>query len=246
MTRVRFADVCEIRRKGSRRARPAALALVLVLLLAGAFAPRGWPRALGPATVASLSAAQPQAGESGAATGKAAEHGESLFATLARLANFLILAGALVYLLRSPFSKYLEDRRMQIRADLVNAEELRRAAAERLQEIDRRMQTLPGELEQLKTRGAEEIVAEEARIDRAAAVERERLLQQARREINLQLRAAQRELVTRAAELSVDLATERIKQTITDADQQRLIDRYLEQLHAEPGRAGQPGRPGRP
>ena len=159
-----------------------------------------------------------------------------MLATLARLVNFLILVGALVYLLRSPFSKYLEDRRTQIRADLVNADEMRQTAAERLKEIDRRMQTLPGELEQVKARGAEEIAAEEARIDRAAAAERDRLLEQARREINLQLRAAQRDLRMRAAELSVDLATQRIKQTISDADQLRLVDRYLEQLDAEAGR----------
>lgn len=113
---------------------------------------------------------------------------------------------------------------------------MRQTAAERLKEIDRRMQTLPGELEQVKARGAEEIAAEEARIDRAAAAERDRLLEQARREINLQLRAAQRDLRMRAAELSVDLATQRIKQTISDADQLRLVDRYLEQLDAEAGR----------
>ncbi|MDE3157126.1 MAG: ATP synthase F0 subunit B [Acidobacteriota bacterium] len=208
--------------------------LALALLAGGALVPGAGARSFGPAGAVSLSAAQAGAAEA-AATHEEGGHDETVLQMLARLANFLILAGALVYLLRSPFSKYLEDRRTQIRADLVNADEMRRAAAERLQEIDRRMQTLPGELEQLKVRGAEEIAAEEARIDRAAAAERERLLEQARREIDLQLRVAQRELVTRAAELSVDLATQRIKRTITDADQLRLVDRYLDQLDTTRG-----------
>ncbi len=243
MTRVRSVADCEIRRKGPRRLVPAAFALSLLLLLAGALAPAGAPQITGPAAVVSLSAASANGAAAGTQPAEAAEshaeeagHGESTLAMLARLVNFLILAGALVYLLRSPFSKYLEDRRTQIRADLVNADEMRQTAAERLEEIERRMQTLPGELEQVKARGAEEIAAEEARIDRAAAAERDRLLEQARREINLQLRTAQRDLRMRAAELSVDLATQRIKQTISDADQLRLVDRYLEQLDAEAGR----------
>jgi F0F1-type ATP synthase membrane subunit b/b' len=53
------------------------------------------------------------------------------------------------------------------------------------------------------------------------------LLDQARREIDLQVRAAERDLTRRAAELTVGLASDRIKRAITDEDQQRLVDRYL-------------------
>ena len=227
VTRARFAEDCEIRRKG-RRPR-AALGLGLALLLAGALMapPAGRLPLFAPATVFAAAdagqAATPPAGE---------ESGESPWAMLARLANFAIVAGALVYLLRSPFAKYLEERRTQIRAELVKADEMREAATGRLTEIDRRMQTLPAELEALKVRGAEEIQAEEARIERVAAADRERLLEQARRAIDLQLRAAERDLTVRAAELSVSLATERIKRSMTEADQLRLVDRYVQQLDA--------------
>jgi F0F1-type ATP synthase membrane subunit b/b' len=37
--------------------------------------------------------------------------------------------------------------------------------------------------------------------------------------------------VAHAADLAVGVATERIRQTITDEDQKRLIDRYVNQLH---------------
>ena len=89
---------------------------------------------------------------------------------------------------------------------------------------------MPGELESLKARGQEEIAAEEARIAQAAAAERERLIEQTRREIDLQLRIAQRELVEHASNLAVGLATERIKKNITPDDQTRLVDRYLQQV----------------
>ncbi len=112
----------------------------------------------------------------------------------------------------------------------MNAAEMKQAAAAQIDEIDRKMKALPGELEALRKQGVEEIAAEEARIQAAAAAERDRLLEQARREIDLQVKVAERELVSHAADLAVGVATERIKKSITDEDQQRLVDRYVQQL----------------
>jgi F-type H+-transporting ATPase subunit b len=158
------------------------------------------------------------------------KRGNELVDTLARLVNFGLLAGSLTYLLRSPIGHYLTDRSRQIRSDLVEAAAMKAAAAAQIAEIDRKMAALPGELDALRAQGAEEIAAEEARIQAAAAAERERLLEQARRDIDLQVKIAERELVAHAATLAVGVAAERIKQTITDADRQRLVDRYVGQL----------------
>jgi len=178
-------------------------------------------------------AAQPEAGHQPAASSE--RHGEephedSLVNAIARLVNFAVLAGTLVYLLRSTLAGYLTNRGAQIRGDLVNAAEMKQAAAAQIDEIDRKMKALPGELEALRKQGVEEIAAEEARIQAAAAAERDRLLEQARREIDLQIKVAERELVSHAADLAVGVATERIKKSITDEDQQRLVDRYVQQL----------------
>jgi F-type H+-transporting ATPase subunit b len=147
--------------------------------------------------------------------------------------NFAILAGGLWYFLKAPLAGYLRDRHSAIRKDLVEAAQLKAAAAAQLAEIDRKLQALPGEIEALRRRGAEEIAAEEARISALAAAERERLLEQTRREIDLQVRLAKRELVEHAADLSIQLASERIRQQITPADQQRLTERYIENLSRE-------------
>ncbi len=153
-----------------------------------------------------------------------------MIAVIARLVNFALLAGTLWYLLRSPFGRYLSDRGTAIRRDLVEAAEMRRAAADQIAEIDRRLKALPGELEALRAQSAAETAAEEARIRAAAAGDRDRLLEQARREIELQVRVAERELVSHAADLAVGVASERIKASITSEDQQRLVDRYVTQL----------------
>jgi len=227
------SEACETPRKrtfptgpGRRRARARAHALVFIALAA----------VLSHTDVAAVSIAQGEAGQTHAAAPAAAasdehaEHGGGVVDIIARLVNFGILAGTLFYLLRSPFRRYLADRGTHIRGDLVNAAETRQAAAAQIEEIDRRMKALPRELDDLRAHGAQEIAAEEARIEAAAAAERERLLGQARREIDQQVKVAERDLVAFAADLSVGVASERIKKNITDDDQKRLVDRYLQQL----------------
>ena len=131
------------------------------------------------ATVAApADAAQAHAG--GAPSEGAEEGGRGLVDVIARVVNFGILAGTLFYLLRSPLRGYLVDRTTQIRKDLVDAAETRRAAAAQIEDIDRKMKALPGELEALRVQGAQEIAAEEARILAAAAAERYLLLAQVR------------------------------------------------------------------
>ena len=157
-------------------------------------------------------------------------HDEGVLPTVARLLNFAILAGVLIYFLGGPVGSYLAARSTQIRQDLVAAAETRRAAASRLEEIQRQLAALPGELDALRTRGAEDIAAEERRIASTAQAERERLLEQTRREIDMRLRVARRDLTEHAAQLAVDVARARITRTVTREDQLRLLERYAAQV----------------
>ncbi len=182
------------------------------------------------APVGAMQEPAPGTPEAGQAEAEAQTH--PVLDMAARALNFAILAGTLWYLLKSPIRHYLDDRGKQIRADLVNAAEMKQAAAAHLEEIDRKMKALPAELEALRAQGAQEIAAEEERIRAAAAAERERLLEQARRDIDLQVKIAERDLVAHAADLAVGVAGERIKQSITDEDQKRLVDRYVSQLRS--------------
>ena len=146
------------------------------------------------------------------------------------VANFIIFIGILYYFLNQPIREYLTTRDATIRKDLVEAAELRAAATTQLAAIEQKVQALPGELAALRTRGAEDIKAEEQRIAAQAAADRDRLLEQTRREIELQVRLAKKEILEHAANLSVQLASERLKNEVTPADQDRLVDRYLTQV----------------
>jgi F0F1-type ATP synthase membrane subunit b/b' len=92
------------------------------------------------------------------------------------------------------------------------------------------MKALPAELEALRARGRADVEAEAQRIREVAAAERERLLVQADRDIDQKVRAARRDLVEHAADLTIGLARTQIEREMTDADRTRLVDRYLAQV----------------
>jgi F-type H+-transporting ATPase subunit b len=167
------------------------------------------------------------------------EGGNPIVQTIARLFNFAVLVGVLVYYLKAPIAAYITSRSTQIRQDLITAAETRTAATAQLAEIQRQLQALPAELEALTLQGAEDVKAEKMRIAQAATVERERLLAQTRREIAMRLRVARRQLVELAADLTVGVARERVTRSITPDDQLRLIDGYTSLLSG-----GGPSGPG--
>lgn len=158
--------------------------------------------------------------------------GGGWLAVIAKAFNFGVLVAVLVYFLKAPLITYLNGRITRVRQDLVAAAETREMASRQLAEIQTKLQALPAEIDALKRRGAEDIAAERARIEQAAEAERQRLLQHTAREIEMKFRVARRELIEHAADLAVQLASERVRRSITPEDQGRLIDRYASQLQA--------------
>ncbi len=216
-----FLAACELKRK----LQTALLLAVLVGLAAPAVAQAT-------STQPAASAEHAPAGEHAAEGEHAGEHSitDMILGLGWPIANFIIFVGVIYYFGNGPMKDYLAARSAAIRKDLVEAAELKAAATAQLATIDRKLQALPGELGALRARGAEEIVAEEKRIAQAAEADRERLLEQTRREIELQVRLAKKAILDHAADVSVQLATERIKKETTPADQDRLVDNYLTQV----------------
>ena len=205
-----------------------------------AFAPLVYAAApAGPAATAAAAGA-PQ--EQKPAAAEAAEQGQEAagggwLPVIAKAFNFSILVGVLVYFLKAPLLTYLNGRITRVRQDLVAAAETRTAASRQLADIAEKLKALPAEIEALKRRGAEDIAAERVRIEEAAEAERQRLLQHTAREIEMKFRVARRELIEHAADLAVQLASERVRRSITPEDQARLFDRYASHLQAGSARS---------
>ncbi len=207
-----------------RTAGAAAFAAFVLIAMAGV---PMLARAAQPHEAAPAADHAPAAGDHAAAEGP---HEQTTLQTLAKLANFALMAGVLVYFLKSPLTAHLKSRAAHIRQDLVTAAEMRAAATAQLADIDQKLKGLPAELDALRAQGARDVAAEQARIAAAADVERTRLLEHTRHEIETRLRVARRELTAHAAQLAVNVAEARIRQSITPEDQLRLVDRFTTQL----------------
>jgi len=186
-------------------------------------------------SVAPLHAAAVQPAEADAADehAEAEEEHEPILQTVARFVNFALLAGGLFVMLRGPVSTYLTDRGAQVRRNLAQARLTTAEAEQQLVGIEAQLQALPAELEALKARGLEEVGAEEARLRESTEAARQRLVDQTRQDMDTQLRIAKRDLTHRVVELAVGVATQRIKEQLDDADQLRLIDRYVGQVRVQ-------------
>lgn len=144
--------------------------------------------------------------------------------------NLFLFVGALVYILRRPVSDALRARREGIRRELMRAQEERDAANAKLEEVKARLARLDEEVASVREQARREAEEERERIRRSTDEEAEKLREQARREIESAGKAARHELRRFAAEQSVRLAEEMIRRDIRPEDDQRLVNRQVEEL----------------
>ena len=147
--------------------------------------------------------------------------------TIGRFFNLAVLIGILVRVGRKPVSAFFASRAQSIRERIAQAEAARRAAEAKLAEMEARMSGLDREIGELRA-AAESAAAEEARRLLAEAErDAEKIVSRARVEIQGMTRAAQLELRSHAAELSVGLAESLIRREINDDDRKRLFGRFV-------------------
>ncbi len=163
----------------------------------------------------------------------AAEEGGGKWGALllvGRLFNVGLVVLVLVWLGRKPLKEFFVSRTQRIKEQLEEAQLAQQQADRRLAEIRARMSNLDEELKQIRENADREARAEYDRLVAEAGHEAERILARARQEIEAMTRTAQIELKAHAAELSIRLAEEKIRQEITDEDRGRLFGRFVRSL----------------
>jgi F0F1-type ATP synthase membrane subunit b/b' len=154
-----------------------------------------------------------------------------------KVANFVLLAGGLGYLIYKKGGPFFAARTVSIRQGLEDAARASREAQERFAEVERRIANLGAEIEKMKAKASEESAAEGERL----RAESERALGKVRlqmeQEIAAAAKAARQELRAYAAELAVSLAERRIRERLTPDSESALLNTMLEDLDR---RAGSP------
>ncbi len=153
---------------------------------------------------------------------------------LGRLFNLALVIGILIWATRKPLGNFFSGRTRRIREQLEEALKARKDAEARLAEMEARMSRLDDELREIRHSAEMEAGLEYRRLVEAAEVEAEKTLERARTEIEGMTRTARQELKKQAAELAVKLAEESVREEISDADQERLMARFVDELGGKP------------
>lgn len=215
MTRMlRHAVTRMLRQAGMRTLRRAALFGVLGICLAGFAAPRFvWGQ--------ESKSAAPE------------ENAGSPHAQLYEIINFAILVGGLVYILRKPGAEFFRSRSSSIQKSLDEGRKALEASQAQLQVVEAKLQGLEAEIAAFKASAAREMEAERQRLLKASAADAEKILETARAQTNVAIRAAKLELKKYAAQKAVTLAEELIRGRLDDSGRERLVTQFAATLQTK-------------
>lgn len=147
-----------------------------------------------------------------------------------RVLNVALLLLVLYVTARKPIQGFFRDRRDRIQGEVETAARLRKEAEERNARIQRQLAELDGELERIRRSARERAENEHDRILSDARASADRIREDARIAIEQELRRAREELRREAADLSVEIASGLLRDEITENDQQRLLDEFIDEV----------------
>lgn len=175
---------------------------------------------------------------SSAAMGASDEHGAAAPAKgwvatdTYKVINFAVLAVALVFLLRKPVKKALNDRIQGIKEQLEDLEARKLEAEEALAAYNKKFLQLEQEAEKIVDQYIQQGQEAKVRILEEAQSAAEKLEEQARRNIDHEFKKAREALQAEVMEKALVKAEEVIKARISAKDQERLVDEYLQKVVA--------------
>jgi F-type H+-transporting ATPase subunit b len=149
-----------------------------------------------------------------------------------KVMNFVVLAVALVFLLRKPVKQALGDRIQGIKDQLSELEAQKTAAEAELAKYHQRFQKLDEEAEKLIAQYVQQGEEAKARILKEAETAADKLQEQARRNIENEFKKARHELQDDVLEKALAKAEEMVRDRISEGDQEQLVDDYLSKVVA--------------
>ncbi|MEW6076257.1 MAG: ATP synthase F0 subunit B [Thermodesulfobacteriota bacterium] len=147
-----------------------------------------------------------------------------------KVLNFAVLAIALIVAVRKPVSNALNGRIEKIKEDLKVLEAEKEAAEKQLNEYTRRIASLDQEVEAILKDYRQQGEAAKERILASARESADKITEQVKRNIENEFEVARKKLREDIFDQAVVRAEVLVKGKITSADQDRLVEEYLEKV----------------
>lgn len=146
---------------------------------------------------------------------------------LPRLVNFAVIAAVVVYFGRKPIRDFFKNRSVEIARAMQESQEAREKAVADLAEMERKIKELAVETNKMiadaKARGEKD---KQALLDEGKKLAQD-IQDQVKQGIDMEVRKAKSALATEASLLALELAENKIKDSIGAKDQQRILKEYI-------------------
>jgi F-type H+-transporting ATPase subunit b len=151
-----------------------------------------------------------------------------LFDLIMRWLNFVILALVLFKFGRKPIIDFLANRREEIDYQIKKYERQKEAATESVKEVTQILNESTDRFEQIKQRIIKDGETKKQRIIEKAQEESRLMLEGAQRKIQNQIVEARNVIRSELVDAAIALAEKRLPEEITAADEQKMIEHYME------------------
>lgn len=144
--------------------------------------------------------------------------------------NLAIFLGIGIYILRRPISQALGTRREAIKQELVQAQQQKAQALQKMADADSLLSRLDADVRTVHEQSRKEAESERQRVAESTARELEKLKQQAEREMDTASKVARKTLRQFLAQRSVEFARQRVRGQISPEADRQLIEDSIGEL----------------
>ena len=164
------------------------------------------------------------------ASGGGGEEGPNWFGFAWRLLNFLVLIGILYWLLASKIRDFLTGRREGIKTALSEAMSAQEAAEKKFREYSEKLDKATEEIEQLGEMIRSQGLVEKERILEEARKAAEKMKEDTKTRLEQEFSKAGRDLRIEAVRLSTQMAEELLMRHIKAEDHETMVKDYIEKV----------------
>jgi F-type H+-transporting ATPase subunit b len=171
---------------------------------------------------------------SGGGGEEAASAGSIIKSYIWQIINFLILVGALAFMMKKMDLKgYFKKRTELIEQSLREAREAKELAQKALAEVEERLKTKDSEIENIIAAARQSGEKEKARLVEEGDKLKTRILEQARTNIDYEVKRAKEAIKEEAVGIALELAEKKLKEKLSKDEQLKLLEESLAKIEGK-------------
>ena len=166
----------------------------------------------------------------GSSGGEGEAHSSGISQFIWPVINFAILVTILFVFAKKPLQNYLKNRSETIAKTLDEARQAKEAALKALEEVEEKLKLKDKEIAEILSAAERSGAQERDRIIEETGKLKERVLEQAKANIEFELKHAKESIKAEAVELAMELAEKKIKEKMTKEEQEKLLEDSLTKI----------------